>query len=104
MNYKVLAVSVLIAIFLLFSIASPTYTGRVVDTLNTEYLLNNLEEVKEDYNANIERVPKFSNINNLPALSDIDDLCRSDLLFDAFCLMDMGAEHDVWLKGINGLS
>lgn len=54
----VVIVMLVIAIFAA-TFSDPTYTGNVVRGQNTEYLLNNLDEVKDSYNANIENVPGF---------------------------------------------
>ena len=48
-----------IVIVLAVTMTSPTYTGHVINVKDTEYLLDNLDEVKEDYNANIDNVPGF---------------------------------------------
>lgn len=41
------------------SIYSPSYTGNVVGVIDTKYLLDNTEEVMQDYNSNLENIPGF---------------------------------------------
>lgn len=59
MNKVTWVVLAFIVIVLAVTMSSPTYTGNVINVKDTEYLLNNLEEVKDDYNANIGNVPGF---------------------------------------------
>jgi hypothetical protein len=40
-------------------VSSPRYTGNVVRVPDTKYLLDNSDEVKDEYNANIDNIPGF---------------------------------------------
>jgi len=48
-----------VIIVLVATFSSPRYNGNVVSVIDTQYLLNNTDDVKDGYNANIENVPGF---------------------------------------------
>ncbi|MFH1642873.1 MAG: hypothetical protein ABIC04_08310 [Nanoarchaeota archaeon] len=49
----------ILALALIANIYSPNYTGLVIGQYNTQYILTNLDEVKDEYNNNLDYVPGF---------------------------------------------